>query len=67
MGVIVTVRHVREELICTRGLRTWLELHGLSLSEFIERGFPAETFEAIGDYYALRVAARARAEAAANG
>jgi hypothetical protein len=67
MGIIVTVRHVREEMLCTRGMRAWLTHHGLSVSDFISNGLPVEQLEAIDDYFARRVAARARADAAAEG
>lgn len=63
MTVIVTVRHVREERLCTRGMREWLGLHGFDVSDFVRNGLPAETLEATGDEFALRVCARARREA----
>ncbi len=61
--VIVTVRHVREEMLCTRGMRAWLEHHGFSVREFVMHGLPVETLESTGDAFALRVCERARKEA----
>ena len=61
-SVIVQVRHVREEMLCTRGMREWLARHGFDLTDFIKNGLPAEKLEATGDAFALRVAARARQE-----
>lgn len=62
-GVIVTIKHVREELLCSKGARVWFEHHGLSWADFIRSGIAVETMEATGDALALRVAARARQEA----
>lgn len=66
MAIMVRPRHVHAERICSRGLRDWLRLHGFSITEFVTRGLPVEMFEATGDHYGLLVAARARAEAAAE-
>lgn len=63
-GIVVTVRHVREEMLCTRGMRDWLTHHGFSVSDFVWHGLPVETLEATGDAFALRVCERARKEAA---
>lgn len=61
--IVVTVRHVREELLCTRGMREWLTVHNFSIVEFVRQGLPVEKLEATGDAFALKVCARARAEA----
>lgn len=61
--IIVTVRHVREELLCTRGMRLWLAQHEFSVEDFVKNGMPVEQAEATGDGFALQVCARARAEA----
>ena len=60
--IVVTVRHVREEMLCTRGMRAWLEHHGFDVASFVRDGLPVETLEATGDEFALRVCARARRE-----
>lgn len=62
MTVIVHVRHIREEMLCTRGMRVWLVHHGFDVSSFVRDGLPAETLEATGDEFAMRVSARARRE-----
>lgn len=61
--VIVTVKHVRAARLCTSGMRVWLEHHGFDVTDFVRNGLPAETLEATGDEFALRVAAIAREEA----
>lgn len=61
-GIRVYIRHVREEMLCTRGLRAWLLHHEFSVADFVRDGMPVERAEATGDAFALRVCARARAE-----
>ncbi|WP_425606178.1 hypothetical protein [Lysobacter yananisis] len=59
----VTIAHVRAELLCVVGARGWFRQQGLDFAEFLENGMPAEELEAIDDWFAKRVAARARMEA----
>lgn len=63
MSVIVTIEHVRAELLCVVGARAWFRQRGLDFVGFLENGMPAEELEAIDDWFAKRVAARARLEA----
>lgn len=63
-GVVVTIEHVRAELLCVRGVRRWFDARGLDFAAFLREGCPAEQLEALADDFATRVAARARLEAA---
>ena len=62
MSVVVTMRHVRQCKMCSRGARAWFERHGLDWGEFLRSGLPAEDLEQTGDAMAIQVAAAARAE-----
>ncbi len=62
-GIIVRVRHVRAAMLCTRGMRDWLTLHGFDVGDFVRDGLPIEKLEATGDEFAMRVCAVARKEA----
>jgi hypothetical protein len=61
------MQHVRAARLCARGARAWLELHGLSVEEFIFTGISADRIEATGDHLGLAVAAVAREQAARDG
>lgn len=69
-GVIVTIEHARaarldgERITCAPGIRMYAQRHGIDLRAFLRDGLPVEVFDAIGDAFAQRVAAIARAEAA---
>lgn len=58
----VTMRHVRQCKMCSRGARDFFDRHGMDWGEFLKSGLPAEAFEATGDAMALQVAAAAREE-----
>lgn len=58
----VTMRHVRQCKMCSRGARAFFDRHGLDWSEFLRAGLPVEALERIGDAMAMQVAAAARAE-----
>ena len=58
--VIVTMRHIRQARMCSRGTRAFFARHGLDWSQFLSEGLPAEKFEATGDAMALRVVEVAR-------
>ena len=58
----VTMRHVRQCKMCSRGARAFFDRHGLDWSEFLRIGVPVEAVEQTGDAMALQVAAAARAE-----
>lgn len=62
-GIRVHVRHVRGALLCTRGMRQWLQSNGFDITEFVKHGVPVEKLEATGDAFALKVCAIARKEA----
>lgn len=58
----VTMRHIRQCKMCSRGARDFFDRHGLDWGEFLKSGLPAESLESTGDAMALQVAAAARAE-----
>ena len=58
----VTMRHIRQCKMCSRGARSFFERHGLDWSEFLRAGVPAGALEQTGDAMAIQVAAAARAE-----
>lgn len=58
----VTMRHIRQCKMCSRGARAFFSRHGLDWSEFLRAGIPVEALEQTGDAMAAQVAAAARAE-----
>ena len=58
----VTMRHIRQCKMCSRGARAFFERHGLDWPEFLRSGVPVEALEQTGDAMALQVAAAAREE-----
>ena len=62
MSAVVTMRHVHQCKMCSRGARAFFARHGLDWGEFLRSGLPAEDLERTGDAMAIQVAAAARAE-----
>lgn len=62
--VRVRMPHVRAAKLCARGARDWCARHGFDGSALMTEGLSAESLEATGDAFALRVVAIARAEEA---
>ena len=60
--VRVTMRHIRQCKMCSRGARAFFERHGLDWSEFLRSGIPVDELEQTGDAMALQVSFVARAE-----
>ena len=58
----VTMRHIRQCKMCSRGARAFFERHGLDWSEFLRSGIPVDELEQTGDAMALQVSAAARAD-----
>ena len=58
----VTMRHIRQCKMCSRGARAFFERHGLDWTAFLKHGVPVEALEQTGDAMAMQVAAAARAE-----
>ncbi len=56
----VTMKHLREIGLCSRGARAWFERHGFDWSDFLADGIDAKKLEATGDHYALAVCDHAR-------
>lgn len=71
MTIMVTMAHARAAsldgvgVLCAPGIRRWCQRYDINIRDFVEQGLPIERVEAIGDAWALRVAAIARAEAEA--
>lgn len=63
---IVKIEHVRKALMCSRGARAWAQRHGFNYMHFLVIGYPASAVEATGDALGIKVAALARADAAAG-
>lgn len=62
MSVIVTMRHVREAKLCSRGSREWCAEHGIDWYKFLEEGLPVEVLEVFDDAMIKAVIAQARKE-----
>lgn len=60
--VLVNMRHVRKARLCSRGVRDFLEKHGLDWQAFLKEGIDADLLIATGDAMAIKVA-----EVAKNG
>lgn len=60
--VKVTMRHVRQATMCSRGVRAFFQRHGLDWDAFLREGLDAKVVRATGDAMALRVAEIAEAE-----
>ena len=63
MTLIVRIEHVRAELLCVSMARVWFRDRNLDFAAFLRDGMPVEDLEAMDDWFAKRVAARARREA----
>jgi len=63
MTALVTMRHVRQARMCSRGARAFFARHGLDYSRFLREGLPAEDIRATGDAMAITVAELAEREA----
>jgi hypothetical protein len=61
--IMVTMRHIRQCKMCSRGARAFFERHGLDWAAFLKGGVPAEALESTGDAMAKQVAQAARKEA----
>lgn len=60
--VKVTMRHVRQAAMCSRGARAFFQRHGLDWNTFLRAGLDAKVIRATGDAMATRVAELAEAE-----
>lgn len=58
----VTMRHIRQCKMCSRGARAFFDRYGMDWSEFLRAGVPVEALEQTGDAMAIQVAQAARAE-----
>lgn len=61
-GIIVTIAHVRQIDLCSRGLRAWLLSYGFDVSDAVHNGIPIEKLEALDDCFAAQVCEIARKE-----
>lgn len=53
--ILVTMQHVRQAKMCSRGARAFFERHNLDWQKFLDEGLPVEQIEATGDAMALQV------------
>jgi hypothetical protein len=60
MTTLVTMRHVRQAKMCSRGARAFFIRHNLDWRTFLKQGLPAEVIAGTGDAMALRVVEVAR-------
>lgn len=58
--VTVTMKHVRQACMCSRGARTFFQRYGLDWQTFLKQGLPASVIAATGDAMALQVVEVAR-------
>lgn len=59
-NVIVTMKHLRLARMCNREPRVFCERHGISWSDFVTNGLPAQVLLDTGDHFALKVVEIAR-------
>lgn len=53
--IMVTMQHVRQAKMCSRGARSFFEQHSLDWQAFLNEGIDAAKLEATGDFMALEV------------
>jgi hypothetical protein len=59
---IVTMRHVRQAKMCSKGARAFFQRHNLDWPTFVRQGLPADIIAATGDTMALKVVEVARGQ-----
>jgi hypothetical protein len=52
---VIKASDCREHGYCMKGVRAFMERHGLSFRESIKNGIPAEQLKATGDAMAIRL------------
>lgn len=60
--VIVTMAHIRQAQMCSRGARAFFVRHGLDWASFLRGGVPARALAETGDAMALHVVEVARGQ-----
>lgn len=60
--ITVTMEHVREAKLCSRGAKQWFDHHKLDFRHFLMHGYPVETIESTEDALGRLVAKIAREE-----
>ena len=60
MTVIVTMQHIRQCKMCSKGTRDFFKRHGMDWNKFLKEGLPEEQFIATGDAMAMQVVEAAR-------
>lgn len=61
--IIVTIVHVRDAGLCSRGARAWFARHNLDFRDFLTKGLPISQIDALNDALGNKVAAAARDDA----
>jgi len=54
-SAIVTMRHIREAKMCSRGTRAFFQAHNLDWQKFLKEGIPSKELADTGDAMALQV------------
>jgi hypothetical protein len=60
---LVTIAHLREAKLCSRGARQWCARYNIDFMRFITTGIPCSEVEAINDQLGLTLVKIARDEA----
>lgn len=60
--MIVTIQHVRQAKMCSKGTREFFERHNLDWNKFVKEGLPEEQFLATNDAMAAQVVRIANAQ-----
>ena len=53
--MIITMEHIRQAKMCSRGTRKFFQSNGLDWSDFLKNGIEEEKLASTGDAMALRV------------
>lgn len=58
--LVITMRHVREAKLCSRGAREFCQNHGIDWSDFLKNGVTESRLESTRDALAYKVLEVAR-------
>jgi hypothetical protein len=62
MTTLITMRHVRQAHMCSRGVRAFFVRHDLDWVTFIKEGLPEDVVLSTGDAMAIKVVEVARGQ-----
>lgn len=58
--MIITINHIKQTTMCTRGARVFFNRHNLDWSDFLKNGINEEAILATNDAMARKVVEKAR-------